>query len=414
MSVISAALPLLPKPISVALGELAIAAGAAGHSVTLCYQGLPAPVLCNLYKYCITYAGPAEVRHVRTPKDIRDLTEVMVSVRLAIIYNARILSAASWAIQVAPGIEGAEIARPALFCNGDCLDLTDDPGATLVLRGDDAEAAAIPRWLTLMQPQAPPWHAVSSALTVQTEPALAPVLSSYEIDGAILTRFRDREVLRCLIVGAAVLRTAGQDTQELTELALTLDDYEQVRRLLQARLVGAADESCDPLAAAMVGRANVFLSIKYSDDVATDNPFNDGSLEPPQGNRPNQELVTRREVTDLGKPNSHLVRRLVACLQRRPDGYERFQRMGLIRRPPQRDAWRTLEIDALLGHLRPWSAKQVRTHFDKLHRTGMITAEREHSNGPWLYRLPEEVALRSTAFGGLPNLQENAPGVQTS
>jgi hypothetical protein len=30
----------------------------------------------------------------------------------------------------------------------------------------------------------------------------------------------------------------------------------------------------------MVGRANVFLSIKYSDDVAAHNPFNDGSLEP--------------------------------------------------------------------------------------------------------------------------------------
>jgi hypothetical protein len=88
--------------------------------------------------------------------------------------------------------------------------------------------------------------------------------------------------------------------------------------------------------------------------------------------------------------------------------------MGLIRRPQQRDAWRTLEIEALLGHLRPWSAKQVRTHFDQLHRTGMITAVREHSNGPWRYRLPEEFAMRSTAFSGLPNLQEIAARPQAS
>jgi len=330
----------------------------------------------------------------------------MGSVRLAIIYSARLLGSAAWAIQMVPEIEGAGIARPALFCNGDHLDFTDDPGATLVLRGDDAEAAAITQWIALMPPEAPPWHAVFSALTIQAEPALTPVLSSCEMEGAILTRFRDREVLRCLIVGAAVQRTAGQGPQDLTELPLTLDDYEQVRRLLQTRLIGAADDLCDPLAAAMVGRANVFLSIKYSDDIGADNPFNDGSLEPPQGNRPSQELVTRQQVADLGGPNSRLVRRLIACLQRQPDGYDRFQRMGLVRRPPQRNAWRTMEIDALLAHLRPWSVKQVRTHFDQLQRMGMITAQREHANGPWRYALPEALADQHTVFRRLPTAEE--------
>ena len=81
MTCLSAALPLTPRPASVALSELAIAAGAAGHSVTLCCQNFPAPVLCGLYKYCIRYAKPVEVQHVRTQKDIRDLAEAMGSVR---------------------------------------------------------------------------------------------------------------------------------------------------------------------------------------------------------------------------------------------------------------------------------------------------------------------------------------------
>ena len=47
-----------PKPISVALSELAIAAGMTWHSVTLSFQGFPAPILCQLLKYCIRYVGP--------------------------------------------------------------------------------------------------------------------------------------------------------------------------------------------------------------------------------------------------------------------------------------------------------------------------------------------------------------------
>ena len=49
-----------------------------------------------------------------------------------------------------------------------------------------------------------------------------------------------------------------------------------------------------------------------------------------------------------------------------------------------------------------WSAKQVRAHFERLRRSGMITAEREHDNGPWQYELPEELTSRSSVFRGLP------------
>ena len=177
-----------------------------------------------------------------------------------------------------------------------------------------------------------------------------------------------------------------------------------MRRLLQTRLVAGVDEAFDPLATAMVSRANVYMEVKYG--AGNNNPFVADYSAMDRGERPGRELVTRREASDLGNPRSRMVRRLIEFLQRQPDGYDRFRRMGLVQRPPERDAWRRADVDALVTYLRPWSAKQLRTHFEQLRRLGIITAEREFENGPWRYTLPENLTSRSNAFRGLPSIQD--------
>ena len=187
-----------------------------------------------------------------------------------------------------------------------------------------------------------------------------------------------------------------------------------VRRLLQTPVAAAADKPHDPLAADMASRANVFLAVKYAPELGASNPFgsSDGGME--RSGRAGRELITRREVSDLGNVRSRMVRRLVEILRRQPDGYERFQRMGLVRRPPEHNAWRSAGVDGLIACLRPWSAKQVRTHFEQLRRAGMITAEREHENGPWQYELPEELTSGSSVFRGLPSAEDIGHGTQAS
>ena len=68
---------LPPKPASVALSELAVTAGVVGSGITLCFDGFPAPALCQLWRYCIRYAGPDAVYHVRTQADVRKLAKVI-------------------------------------------------------------------------------------------------------------------------------------------------------------------------------------------------------------------------------------------------------------------------------------------------------------------------------------------------
>jgi len=80
--------------------------------------------------------------------------------------------------------------------------------------------------------------------------------------------------------------------------------------------------------------------------------------------------------------------------------------MGLVSRPPEQRAWTRIPVDRLSGLLRSWSLKQVRTRLDRLRRDGLITAEREHANGPWQYLLPAELTDASSPFRNLPSASE--------
>jgi hypothetical protein len=258
-------------------------------------------------------------------------------------------------------------------------------------------------------PTVPNWHAIADDLEVTPAPALAPVLSNEHGDNLDIRSLRERELLRSLVVGTGVLRVLGhqvEDAPQVDELPLTVDDYEQVRRLLQSPAVTSADEICDPLAKDMVDRANVFLQVRYGEPNAQDNPFNiDGAASLPGGGA-NRDLITRREIADLGNTRSRIVRQLVNFVRHRNDGYGQFERMGLVRRPPDREHWRNMETAAMVDYLRPWTAKQVRTHFDQLRQAHLITAERETANGPLRYALPEELQGRQHSFRHLPTADE--------
>jgi hypothetical protein len=67
---------------------------------------------------------------------------------------------------------------------------------------------------------------------------------------------------------------------------------------------------------------------------------------------------------------------------------------------------RQFGADPLMIYLRPWSIKKIRTHFDVLSRQGLITAERDHTNGPSRYEVPEEHWTSGSIFANLPTAQE--------
>ena len=412
MTRLNSSIPLPPKPATVSLCELAIAAGMAGQSVAIRFQDFPAHIVCQIWKYSMHFAEPNTVYHVRNQPDVRKLPPACGDMRLVLVYTEKYRTASSWAVEMASSADTEAHARPAIFSIVEPGHDQEDPGVALLLRANPVESAAVARWLTVGQvPAVPNWQAIARNLSIVPTPALIPVLSPGLGNSHGGRQLHDQDLLRSLVIGAAVLRSleaAAEEAVEIEELTLTVDDYGQVRRLLQFESVTPADEVCDPLAKDMVDRANVFLQAKYAEPNAHDNSFNTDGADSPPGHGPNRDLITRREVADLGNLRSDLVLRLVEFLRRRHDGYERFLRMGLVRQPPRRDRWQNVEGRALVNCLRPWSAKQVRTHFDPLRCTGLIAAERETTNGPWRYTLPEELQVGRGTYRGLPTAAELA------
>ena len=99
---------------------------------------------------------------------------------------------------------------------------------------------------------------------------------------------------------------------------------------------------------------------------------------------------------------------LVEQLQRSRRGRVSFLRMGIVGAPVSDRVWRQSSARELARRLRPWSEKQVRMHFDRLRRDGLITAERDSANGPWRFEVPEGLSDASSPFSDLPTVEQLA------
>jgi hypothetical protein len=295
--------------------------------------------------------------------------------------------------------------------------IDDVPIPLLVLRNTPDESSSIIRWLMADCPQQATLPDGQPTNGIMFDPALIPVTMPRHLpDGRGPTKLRDCQLLGALLSGACLTGNAGQSPEQTELPPCGQHEYERVRRLLQSPLVNTADEPMDQLAVDMVNRVNIFLELKCHAEFYYAHP----SLCPPddpihrqRGSRTRQELVGRREVADLGNVRCKLIQKILDCLRSLPDGYDRFLRMGLVRRPPSERAFKRSEPQTLATILRPWSQKQVRVHFDALRKSGLITGERE-SNGPWRYQLPEELHSVSSPFCNLPKVEELFAGSEAT
>ena len=383
------------RPISVALGELAIAAGMIGESVTIT-NDFPANTLCQIWKYYSQTLGAGNVVHVRAKRDLKDFALRVASVRAVFVHVPRLYQEVAWTIQMAGTANMSP--RPAVFCGFQHGEPDSDPGLTLPLTNHQREVAAIHTWAAVHAEC--PVVEVGFPSSVEYDARLEAILRPSSSEGIGLG-FREQRIVEALVEGAAFLHsTANQDSDSLVT---TLTDYEFVRRLLCSQLVRPNRELCEPLAADMIRRANVYLSVKLGGDRR--NPFR---VEDEDGYRRShssslkRDAITRRELADLGNVHSRMVATLIEYLQRADDGYARYLQMGCTGESTPESRWRRLSARDLARRLTSWSLKQVRTHFDRLHQRGLITAERENANGPLRYRLPEELENVDSPYSQLP------------
>jgi hypothetical protein len=190
-----------------------------------------------------------------------------------------------------------------------------------------------------------------------------------------------------------------------------LEDYELVRNVLRSLTADTSSTVQDPLAADMINRANVYLSARFGHG---QNTLTEAELERLEyldkygGNPARRELITRRELADLGNVRSAIVIGLIEQLQRFGRGRDAFLRMGIVGAQVSDRVWKRSSARELARRLRPWWVKQVRGHFDRLRQEGLVTAERDTTNGPWRYEVPEELSDAPSPFSELPTAHELA------
>jgi len=292
---------------------------------------------------------------------------------------------------------------PAVFCGFQHDDPGCDPGITLQLASDEGEASAVQNWVVTQAE--PRFVELAYPRGVDYDPAVANILEAAPMTPGSLG-FRERRIAAALVEGATLLRLVDESSGVLHT---TRTDYEFVRELLCSSIVGRSTELCVPLASDMIRRANTYLSVKLSGDRR--NPF---WLADEDGYRRSREsslkrdAITRRELVDLGNVNSRMLERLIEYLQRSDAGYARYLQMGCLDEPIAERNWRRSPPRELARRLKSWSIKQVRTHFDRLHQRGLITAERQQANGPIHYEIPEELREVQSPYSQLPTVNSAA------
>jgi hypothetical protein len=353
------------RPASVALGELAIAAGLVGESVTIA-GNFRTNTVCQMWKYYTQTLGGGNVIHVRARRDLKDFEARLADIRAVFVNSPRLYQDVAGPIQMAESCTMSPL--PAVFCGFQHEDPDADPGLTLPLTDDEQEVAAVHAWASdegerhVVEVQVPS--------SVDYEDSLAAALHPSAFDRHGIGH-RELRIARALVAGAALLRSADEQTDG--DLQTTLGDYGLVRGLLCSACVKPNREACEPLALDMINRANVYLSVKLGSDRG--NPFR---VEGEDGYRQSrsrsvkQDAITRRELADLGNVNSRLVRTLIGYLQGAEAGYALYLQMGCAGDPIPERNWRRLSARELARRLKSWSVKQVRTHFDRLQQRGLV------------------------------------------
>jgi hypothetical protein len=395
------------RPPSVALGELAIAAGLVGQSLAVNFRDFPAMMLCELWRYFTEGVGPGQVLRICSRKDLKDLNEMLGGLRIVIVQTDSLCREASWSIQLADALQP----RPTVFFSSAAHSAEDDPGAVLSIVCTERETASVIDWLAGRTSVDACGCELNTPTTVQYDPrieALFARMSGQPSDR--LASLRQLRILRALLAGACVLRCSHPEQEVPAAAVVNLQDYGLVRTLLCSLVAEASSAAQDLLADAMINRANVYLSTSY----AHSNSLTEAELERLAyldkygGNPSRRELITRRELTDLGNVRSATVIRLVEQLQRSRRGRSVFLRMGIAGPLVSDRVWRQSSARELARRLHPWSEKQVRVHFDRLRRDGLITAERDSANGPWRFEVPEGLGDASSPFADLPTAEQLA------
>jgi len=369
-----------------------------GYPVHIVFQDYPAPLIAELFRRHIAWVENKAVVSVFGLNDFRQLSESLEKIRLVLLFDPKLLVKTCWLLDLhrKPGLSGRK-PSPVLFTSQTAAVAGEVPGGSLVLHGCSPQVKSLEAWLDSDTPweKSLPELALPAISFDPPQLELLPDLTAHPTLQVL--GFREREILRSLLIGAAVCRRVQVGVPD-NQLRVNHQDYQAVHKALQSAATRTADEHFDPLALAMVSRANAYVLMKTHQQekrtVRTDGTDDAAS---------DERNITRREITDLGNIRGQTVQSLLDyLLQQGKAGLQVFSTIGTNRRLKENDDWPYRDATQLAKLLLPWGPKQTRTRFEALQTQGLITASRAAANQPLMYRLPESLSNPASPFRLLP------------
>jgi len=369
-----------------------------GYPVHIVFQDYPPTLIAELFRRHMGWLENKAVVSVYGLNDFRELTTSLDTTRLVLLFDPKLFIKTCWLLDLhrKPGLSGRKTS-PVLFTRQTTADAGDVPGASLVLHGCSPQVKSLETWLDSNAP----WERRLTELALPAitfDPPQLELLPSPSVLPALADlSFREREILRSLLVGAAILRKVQVGVAD-ESWRVSHQDYHDVHVALQSAATRTADEHFDPLAVTMVRRANAYMLMKTHQQEKRE-----ARTDGPEDAAPDERNITRREIADLGNIRGQTVQSLLDyLLQQGKAGLQIFSTIGTNRRLKENDDWPHRDATRLAKLLLPWGPKQTRTRFEALQTRGLITASRVAGNQPLMYRLPESLSNPASPFRSLP------------
>lgn len=398
-------------PPLVKLIRYGILGGLAATPVSIAFRDFPADLLSHLWGAVVRDLPPEQVVEVWSHADIQRLKNDPHGARVVLMYSGhrRILSSnvLDWLVELRRTGSKPLPAILSVYHRSS----TDTPGATLVAQGDDDFCHDLGQWLQQHDASLKlPRVNSEKAISVDTGRLRHAIRQAAERRSLSV---RDIHIVTGLATGAVIDTGWQSRTLKRSVRAAGPDHYAEVHELLSARPFHTVDQPHDDLTLHMVTRANAYLRAKADNSAVKPTRLGGraGSTSTLQedklGTTERPRHITRRELVDLGNPNSSLAKRLIETLVQSGDS-EMLKRIGVEATGRLRPSSRTRQPDAseLVKSMTTWTYKMVRTRFDRLQSEGLIEARKAADNAALEYLVPEELVNGRSLFAHLPDPKE--------
>ena len=398
-------------PPLVKLIRYGILGGLAATPVSVAFRDFPADLLSHLWRAVVRDLPREQVVEVWSHAEIQRLKNDPYGARVVLMYSGhhRILSSnvLDWMVELRRTESRPLPAILSVYHRSS----TDTPGATLVAQCDDELCNDLGRWLQHYEPLVKlPEVGFDEAFSVETGRLRSAVRQAAE--GRSLT-VRDIHIVTGLMTGAVINEAFHNGTLGQSIQAPGPGHYAEVHGLLNTRPFHTVDQPHDDLTLHMVARANFYLQEKAENTAAKPTRLGGraGSTstlkEDKSGMAERPRHITRRELVDLGNPNSSIAKRLIEKVVQSGDAGV-LKRIGVEAAVRLRPSPRTRQPDAseLVKSMTTWTYKMVRTRFDRLQSEGLIEARKAADNAAREYLVPEDLVNGRSHFAHLPDPKE--------